>query len=426
MAIVSCDDKARVPIGTTAVHSQSPLVMHMEYQVKLPDHDFVVANRHKLIPSVYGGLVIQKKFFGEKQAVSYSGPTYCAIRSGKHDSSTAESHAEDFDHLYDIPAFKNILYRDNDTKKPVCIILSDGGPDENPRFIKTVHHAIDHFIQHDFDAIFLATNAPGRSAYNPIERRMAPLSKELRGVLLPHDTFGSHLDGSKRTIDKDLEIKNFKAAGKVLAEIFSGITIDGYDVYSEYVEPGKKTTRVCPNEGWIDRHVRSSQYALQIVKCQQDDCCTPLRSCIGMFLPSRFLPPPVAFKYNPSLSVATVAEVNSDCRYASLYQNMALLDATQLTYDEYCPSLDSKVKRQRVCDQCGLYFGSVALLKNHKNAQHPKEKAGKCAEGFTEMEDVIEECSYDEGGPSNESEETSGLIQITLESYFSSPWTAEI
>lgn len=65
------------------------------------------------------------------------------------------------------------------------------------------------------------TNAPGMSAYNPIERRMAPLSKALSGLVLPYDTFGSHLDSSKRTINAELERKNFKSAGEILAEIWS-------------------------------------------------------------------------------------------------------------------------------------------------------------------------------------------------------------
>ena len=35
---------------STAANKQSPLLMHVEYKVKLPD--WVIASRHKLIPSV--------------------------------------------------------------------------------------------------------------------------------------------------------------------------------------------------------------------------------------------------------------------------------------------------------------------------------------------------------------------------------------
>lgn len=59
--------------------------MHVEYKITLPDHDWVVAERHKLIPSVYAGIVIgEAKLDGSPSNVSYSGPTFVAIRSGKH------------------------------------------------------------------------------------------------------------------------------------------------------------------------------------------------------------------------------------------------------------------------------------------------------------------------------------------------------
>jgi len=79
---LSQDDKAKVAIGVTAAKKQSPMLMHLEYKVTLPDHDFVVASRHKLIPSVYAGIVIKPNGLGKPEAVTYSGPTYIAIRSG--------------------------------------------------------------------------------------------------------------------------------------------------------------------------------------------------------------------------------------------------------------------------------------------------------------------------------------------------------
>ena len=51
--------------------------------------------------------------------------------------------------------------------------------------------AIHHFLRYDFDALFIATNVPGRSAFNRVERKMAPLSKELTELILPHDHYGN-------------------------------------------------------------------------------------------------------------------------------------------------------------------------------------------------------------------------------------------
>ena len=57
-------------------------MMHVEYRIKLPDHDYVVAEKHKLIPSVHAACMLQDKFDPKKgNPVSYSGPTYIAIRS---------------------------------------------------------------------------------------------------------------------------------------------------------------------------------------------------------------------------------------------------------------------------------------------------------------------------------------------------------
>ena len=125
---LSQDDKARIPIGLPAANKQAPFLMMMSRRVRLPDHDFVVATRHKLIPSVYAAAKI------DDNGVTYSGPTYVAIRSGKHDKSDASTHAYDFESLIDLPEFKEVIKMPDDQVKPVVIISVDGGPDENPRF----------------------------------------------------------------------------------------------------------------------------------------------------------------------------------------------------------------------------------------------------------------------------------------------------
>lgn len=58
VAWISQDDKCKVPLGLPAANKQTPLLMHIEYRVTLPDHDWVVASKHKLIPSVYAGIKI--------------------------------------------------------------------------------------------------------------------------------------------------------------------------------------------------------------------------------------------------------------------------------------------------------------------------------------------------------------------------------
>jgi len=211
--------------------------MHVEYQVRLPDHDWVVAERHKLIPSLYAAIKIEPNQFGQRTSVGYSGPTYIAIQSGKHDSSTAESHALDLDTVFGLDEFREFVKTPAGDIKPVVIVTVDGGPDENARYAKVIDFAIKHFKKYDLDGLFVSANARGRSAYNRVERRMAPLSRELSGVILPHDHFGSHLDSSGKTVDEELEIKNFEEAGKVLASIWNGVQIDNYPVVAGYISP---------------------------------------------------------------------------------------------------------------------------------------------------------------------------------------------
>jgi hypothetical protein len=312
VSIISQDDKAKVPLGLPAAKRQGPILMKMDYRVQLPDHDFVIATKHKLIPSVYAALEIQN------DKVTYSGPTYIAIRSGKHDSSTAPRHADDLHRLFHLKEFQNFCQvvapikksapipdpvpslSSNESEpitepvpsssrnesapitepvpsssrnesapipepvpsssgdvpvieklpikpikvkpikiKPILILLVDGGPDEGPRYPKTLKFAALNFVKFNLDAMFVATHAPGQSASNPVERRMAPLSRDLCGIILPHDVFGSHLDKNGKTVDMELEKNNFQKAGELLADVWSERVIDKYPVIAEFVMPGK-------------------------------------------------------------------------------------------------------------------------------------------------------------------------------------------
>lgn len=446
VAKVSQDDKARVPLGITAATLQAPLLMHLDYAVRLPDHDWAVADRHKLIPSVYAGIVIKEHEFGNKEAVTYSGPTYVAVRSGKHDKSTAYSHARDFEHLYSLPAFDSCLKAANGKPKPVLIVSTDGGPDENPRFQKTIEIAVHHFLRLELDALFICTNAPGRSAYNPVERRMAPLSKELSGVVLPHDHYGTHLDAQGRTVDTELEQQNFRFAGETLAEIFSSVVIDEHQVFSEFIDSKcseiDKTQLLQKSAIWMAEHVRSSQYMLQIVKCTNRSCCPEFRSAYQHYIQRRFLPAPVPLCYTPSLTVAN-QDHTSFMRFATLFQNLACFEQEGRPYDYFCPSVATKLK-ERTCLDCGIYFASGVLLKKH-NAVHRKKRQGKLQpkkiiskrkdEILVSLDDEDEwdvqwlheddiDLTDKEVPACNEIDLT--LPIISIETHFDNPWTDEI
>ncbi|CAF3912210.1 unnamed protein product, partial [Rotaria sp. Silwood1] len=145
--------------------------------------------------------------------------------------------------------------------------------------------------------LFVAINAPDHSAYNPIERRMAPLSHDLSGLILPHDYYGNHLDDNGKTNHIALEEQNFQRAGDVLAEVWCNTVIDTQAVIAEYISPSSNPNKpIDQNEQWKLKHVRQSQYCLQIVKCDDINCCGTLQTNLKSVLPKGFLPPPTPYE----------------------------------------------------------------------------------------------------------------------------------
>jgi len=330
VTIISQDDKAKVPIGISAANCQAPVLMNLEYRVKLPDHNWIVAENHKLIPSVYAALMLESEGYGDRKCIQYSGPTYIATRSGKHSKSTAYSHARDFERLYEIDSFKPFLFNLEGDCKPIVILLVDGGPDENPRYQKTIEIGIHHFIKRNLDALFIATNAPHRSAFNPVERRMAPLSRQLSGLVLPFDHFGSHLDNRGRTTDLALEYENFKFAGEILSEVFGKVVIDGFDTFAEFIEEEyseiKRSNIIKKSQGWISNHLRSTQYMTQIVKCKNSSCCASTRGNYVKVINNQFLPAPIPLGYSPKIEFVTASK--EKFKYSSLFQFYILRQMT--------------------------------------------------------------------------------------------------
>ncbi len=376
VACLSQDDKAKVPLGLPAANKQSTILMNLEYRIKLPDHDFVIASGHKLTPSVIAGLEVSlSKLNG---AISHSGPTYIGIRSGKHDSAVASTHAADLQHIYDnIAEFKSMLYRADGTKKPILMVFVDGGPDENPRYRETIRHACSNFCKFNLDALYIATQAPGRSAYNPVERRMAPLSRFLAGIILPYDTFGSHLNSQGVTVDDELEKQNFQKAGETLAAVWNEAIIDQFPVVAEWRGGVAAEEPTTVTEEWLATHVRASQYFLQIAKCRNEECCAPYRSLLQCILPNGFFPAPLAVSNSAGLKVACGEQEST---FLPLFHRLSIqLSHTEWTkaanapYDMACSTVKGEIAK-RTCNSCHLYFPSQVMMTSHKKGVHPRLK----------------------------------------------------
>ena len=59
--------------------------MHVDYKIRLPDHDFAKATKQKLVPYLYAACEIFATSSKAIPEISYSGPRYIAICSGQHD-----------------------------------------------------------------------------------------------------------------------------------------------------------------------------------------------------------------------------------------------------------------------------------------------------------------------------------------------------
>ena len=287
------DDKSSVFIGKTAAKVQAPILMNMRVRVRLPDHDFCVGSRHLLVPSVIAHCNIDTK-----AGVSYSGTTYIAVRSSKHNNSSAFSHQEDLirfrEHhpeVFEVP--------DTGEVKPVLIKSVDRGPDENPRYENNKKMACKTFVDFNLDCLIEVTQAPGHSAFNRAERKMFHLSKEMSGLVLPHDTYGSHLVNGK-TVDDELEIKNFQAAGETLCGIWNNLVVDGYPTKAEYISSDvlESTKNYEVSSMYRSQHILETQYMTVILKCTNSDCCKPMKTNIDVFFPHRRIPALIPIMYD--------------------------------------------------------------------------------------------------------------------------------
>lgn len=277
-------------------------------------------------------------------------------------------------------------------------------------------HAFEHFIKYDLDSLFVVTHAPGQSAYNIVERRMAPLSRDLAALILPHDHFGSHLDKSLKCIDTNLEKANFERAGQVLASVWGKSIIDKEPVIAEYIDPDHKYLSPSSiTENWKSIHVRSSQYLLQVVKCNNSKCCKPFRSTINTFMKTRFLPSPIMYVNKPTgIRPANENETES-AHFGSLLLRGFMGDILPETkfkifpFDFYCPSVQLSIKN-RICNKCGIFHSSAKSLKSHRQF---------CCqlihEPIVDDSDSGEETELDESWQQKESEELSDVLVLPLQ-----------
>jgi hypothetical protein len=174
------------------------------------------------------------------------------------------------------PSTKKHFTSSDGAVRPVWFVMTDGGPDENPRHLKNVtHYSLLMRSNSDVDYLSVRSYAPGQSAYNPVERAMAPYSKKLAGVVIPWFEENSHLSGDKsKVVDSDLARHNFKHAGDILKRYWTDTPAYGQPFECLYEDQIPALEQMVPFD-WIEIHCRIGQYSLDIKRCSNPQCCAP-------------------------------------------------------------------------------------------------------------------------------------------------------
>ncbi|CAB4473969.1 unnamed protein product [Rhizophagus irregularis] len=363
VVLISQDDKAKVPLGIAAVGKTFKAIQMVNEPVSVPDHDFPKGSKHKLIPSVY--LVINPDNTNDSLR---SGKMRIFVRPEYFLGTSCETHMVDLMTITEEEPFHEFTHHEG-AIKPIWCLLTDGGPDENPRFLANILKYLLIFKKLDLDYLSVRTHAPGQSAYNPVERSMASLSGKLAGIVLNAFNYGNHLgnmNGQANTvIDKELGRKNFKHAGEHLCDLWSRDPINGQPVISTYIEEHDDTifSNVQEEEWeWINQHSQICKYSLDLRKCENRSCCRPPRAPDAfelLSLNNGFLPPVVQ---------------GQDKHYLSLLHTLEYFCNRLPGYDEHCPSIPSELYHELVCQKCGKYFPTKAFMKKHAKVMHSNRK----------------------------------------------------
>ena len=177
--------------------------------------------------------------------------------------------------------------------------------------------------------------------------------------------------------------------------MLSDMVIDGCPTVAEYVVSAEDANEndfndlICKDQTWHLKHVRESQYLLQISKCDDENCCSVRRSSLFRVIKDGYLPPPVPVKQTKNglsytdhfLSSSSITGKDlSRGQYLSLFQNLSLGSnmlpdiayqkfPKEIPYDFSCPSIKTRLT-ERTCDVCCRYFGSISSLHSHYNSIH--------------------------------------------------------
>jgi len=78
------------------------------------------------------------------------------------------THAQDFDTLLNLDELQELVMTNDSFIRTGIIETVYGGTDENQRYEKCIHFAIQYFKEYNINRLFITTNIPGRIAFNRV------------------------------------------------------------------------------------------------------------------------------------------------------------------------------------------------------------------------------------------------------------------
>ena len=171
--------------------------------------------------------------------------------------------------------------------------MSDGASDEALRYPKPLQTVVTLFKELKLDVLLHWVNAAGLSAFNRVERCMAPLPHDLVGIILPNDSYGNDLDESGKTINVEQKKKIFFKAAEFFSIIWSETVIDGHPVDSQAHPLDQAFIPPTTDTNWVAEHVHQIRYTLQTVTCQNETCCETFVTDWLVVFPDRFAVEPL-------------------------------------------------------------------------------------------------------------------------------------
>jgi hypothetical protein len=235
----SCDSKAKIHIGGQAVsrYHQIKTFFPSDDCPHYNDHDFPVPG-YLIEPDGYLLLQLKDtpapmgkdKLGRDPVEVPQTGPLWVFNRCVKNTSTSIESHVKDI----------RVIFEENPhLKKPVLVLITDGGPDWTPKSNGNEFFLGKLWDEGNFDMLIAACMPAGLSRLNPIEHLWSPCSKFLAGVSLPACLPGEHDPPAQQNLPQaeksEKERRVFENALEQLNMYWNGKVHDGFRITSKPV-----------------------------------------------------------------------------------------------------------------------------------------------------------------------------------------------